>query len=188
MKQKINLLVVIIGSFFAALIVCSVIVKLLIRSEEIPWFTLSVMGFPLLIIVFSIMYLINEKISKSDFFIKIFNNSIIENQKLNFLINKNYCNTKNLINKNKTLNGACLGGTLGAVIIVRNLYGLIVNDESTGIFYLPIFYIPTFILSLPWSLIVLITDSNVTNQIAISFGALINGIIIGGFLGYMNND
>lgn len=188
MKQNRNLTAVIIVSLFTAILFCSIMVKLSVRSDEIPWVALSVMGFPLFIMIFGIVFVINGKICKSEIFAKYLNKSIIKTKKVKYHIGCNYNKTKNIINKNKILKGAFWGGTIGSVIIARNLYGLIISDESTAIFYLPIFYIPTFILSLPWSLMVLLTDSNITNQIAISFGSLFNGIILGGFLGYMKND
>ena len=82
---------------------------------------------------------------------------------------------------------ALCGSFAGVLVALINISHLVKHDTSTFIFYIPLIFFPSFLVSSPWSLASIFTE-NLTYKITImSIGASLNGIIIGSAYGILND-
>jgi len=76
---------------------------------------------------------------------------------------------------------ALYGASVGALVGVCNFsfLFLLAKDPSVYIFYMFLVYFPSFVVSLPWSLISIFTEGNILIATVMTIGATLNGALIG---------
>jgi hypothetical protein len=89
------------------------------------------------------------------------------------------------IQRNHLMCYSLYGAAIGAFIGILNLLLLldVEKDPSGSVVYIFLFYFPSFIICLPWSLITIFTEGNMLNGTIMAIGAVLNGIIIGAAYG-----
>ncbi|WP_155874936.1 hypothetical protein [Desulfuromonas sp. AOP6] len=82
------------------------------------------------------------------------------------------------------------GASVGAFIGIWNFSYVLEmeKDPSGAIIYIFLVYFPSFLVSLPWSLITIFTEGNMLNASIITVGSTLNGSIIGAAYGYLKKD
>ena len=81
-----------------------------------------------------------------------------------------------------------IGALSGASVGIFNFSFLFNHDGSDAFLYMLTGYFPSFIISMPWSLISIFTEKFVQKVIIVSIGAILNGLMIGAAYGVLNKD
>ena len=82
---------------------------------------------------------------------------------------------------------AIIGALIGLGVNLTNFRYIVdsMSDPSGGVLYFFTFYIFSFLLAMPWSLITIFTDGTVLNSFIVAGGAIVNGTAIGAAYGVM---
>ena len=80
------------------------------------------------------------------------------------------------------------GSLVGVSVAFLNISYLIKHDTSTFIFYIPLIFFPSFLVSSPWSLASIFTDNLTYKIIIMTIGATLNGMLIGAAYGALKDD
>ena len=80
------------------------------------------------------------------------------------------------------------GSLVGVAVAFLNISSLVEHDTSTFIFYIPLIFFPSFLISSPWSLASIFTENLTYKIIIMAIGATLNGMIIGAAYGVLKDD